>query len=654
MRTSAHKTLLISMPWSRHYIASIQIAALKSYLLERGIPAEAAHMFLDIAHALGFHDYEGVSREDVLFGEALYSYLMFPEKRSELLRDEEIRGVVARLAASRTDGEISIPLRWEADFFEEFEALHQGILDRYRWTDYVLVGFTLNYGQTISSLYFAQQIKKRHPGVKIIFGGSEASRELGKSLVEHFPFVDYACNGEGEKPLYHLVKALREGESRDTIDRIAGLIGRRSDGEVFLNPPDQLQNLDELPTPDYDEYFRAIEDLGYASPYHVTTTLPAEGSRGCYYACSFCSLNLQWENFRNRSPEAMVKSLRELSNRYQIQDFEFVDNITPKNADAVFDAVAAEPSDYSFFYEMRATLPRRTLGKMVNAGATRVQIGLEALSNAMLDKFNKKSRVIHNLQAMKNCEELGLDYYANLIIDHPLATDEDIQETLKTMQFASAFRPPNAAPSFNLEVGAPEYMRPEGRGFSILGNHDGYRKIFPTDLFERLNLLRKAFSPLGPMSDWSPVKAALENWQKKYDQVTKVVGERRPHLAYYNADTFLKIEDYRSGDLELVFLNETEKEVFLFVDQIKTWSEIRERFADLREDELRGILDVFVELKITYEEKEMYLSLAISSRPHRKALHLNHVRPKHHAELKPAERAASLAPEWREWTGGVS
>ena len=67
----------------------------------------------------------------------------------------------------------------------------------------------------------------------------------------------------------------------------------------------------------------------------------------------------------------------------------------------MFREVARSGKDYGFFYEARANLTRETFEIMKKAGLERVQIGIEAMSTSMLEKFRKKARVIHNIQAMK-------------------------------------------------------------------------------------------------------------------------------------------------------------------------------------------------------------------------------------------------------------
>jgi radical SAM superfamily enzyme YgiQ (UPF0313 family) len=83
-----------------------------------------------------------------------------------------------------------------------------------------------------------------------------------------------------------LCNAIAAGTSDDNIARTAGLIGR-ADGEVVVNPPDQISDLNELPIPDFTEYFSDIDAHTDFEGYELSSCLPVEASRGCQYHCSF-------------------------------------------------------------------------------------------------------------------------------------------------------------------------------------------------------------------------------------------------------------------------------------------------------------------------------------------------------------------------------
>lgn len=609
------KVMIAAMPWANPEVPSIQLGVLKKYLMDRDIPAEAGHWYLDVALDLGFDAYADISTPEVNAAEPLYSYLQFPEMRTFLLGNKAILARAGKIekALSKSAHNPKVKFRWDAGFFEEFEATHRQILDRYLWEDYALVGFTLNYGQTVASLFMAAEIKKRNPLCKIIVGGAEASGELGASLIQHFPQLDYACNGEGEIPLYELSKAILEGASEDEIRDIRGITCREADGGIRINAPQQVESLDELEAPDYEEYF---EDLRRRDidPQSVIRELPVEGSRGCPFACNFCGLNLQWENFRSKSPKRIGDEIRALSQKYYVLGFRFMDNILPKNSEAIFEEIAAHGVHYRFFYEIRAQTPPRVLRLMKKAGASLIQCGVEAFSTSLLKRFNKKSKFINNLQAMKLCEELEIESGNNLILDYPGSTEKEVEETLRNVDLCSAYQPVNVGFYF-LNVGSPDYRNAAQRGFTAIKNAEIYRYIFPEDLFKKLNLITKDFRSPVKTPKWRRVLKAVDVWRKNYvEGKRKLTNGRKFLLSYSDGGNFLQIEDARGradGTCTLHHLNEEQRAVYLFADEIRPWNAFRESF-DMEEADLKSLLGYFVENKLMYEEDGHYLSLAVN------------------------------------------
>ncbi len=605
------------MPWANHDMPSIQVGALQAYLRAVGIEAEGAHWFVEVAHAIGLEGYRRLWDPILEDGEALYAYLLFPEMRRRILRDPRLRRKQKRLAALDERPQLRFSL--SERFFRRFERLHQAIFDRYDWSAIDLVGLTLNFGQTVASLYAAREIKKRNPRCKIIVGGAEASGRLGESLLRHFSQLDYACNGEGEKPLRALALALRDGASDEAVAALPGLVTRGADGRVRVNPPDQVRTLRELPDPAYDDYFEAIATLGYESPHAVCRKAPIEASRGCYYACTFCALNLQWTGIRTQTPERVAAATRAIVDRHRVLTLQFVDNVNPANAEAIFDRVAADGRDLRFFFELRTDIPKAVLASMQHAGLDLAQMGVEALSTNLLRTFNKRTKVIHNLQGMKNCAELGIRLTANLIVDHPGSTEEDVAETHRVMKIARGYPPPDMISHFALEVGAPDFETSARGTVSIRGNHARYRRIYPRPLFAALDLPRKAFETIGRKADWSSVVAAREEWAKHHEKLTRQLGPGVPHLAYYDGARFLRIEDHRSGELEVYVFEGIERDVYLAIDQVTPWSTLRARLPHVPEERLRRELAEMEVAGLVFEEDDSFLALAIAgSRVERK------------------------------------
>ena len=612
---TASRVLIAAMPWADDCMPSIQVGALEAFLRAGGVEAEGAHWFVDVAHALGVDTYREIWSPRLIDGEAVYSALLFPERRAGWKRDPKLAAKARQCARLAPAVQPPIPFELTDRFLRRFETLHHEILDRYDWSQYALVGLTLNYGQTAASLYIAREIKKRNPSCRVIVGGAEAAGDLGASLLTHFPQLDYACNGEGELPLLNLARAVVAGAPDEEIGAIPGIVSR-SAGGVRINAPDQIPRLDALPIPDFESYFAALDRIGPGLRQQMCVSVPIEASRGCYYSCSFCSVALQWDGVRTQTPEKVAAAMRCYADRYQILEFMFADNVNPANVEAIFDRVAADGRDYRFFFELRTAVGLSALESMQRAGLVVTQMGIEALAPSLLSAFNKRTSVIANLQGLKNCVSLGIRLGGNLIVNHPRATRADVDATLRTMAIARAYPPPDDVSYFALEYGAPDFSTQAGGTIEILGNHSEYRRVYPAPLLKTLNLTHKAYRlRRGRSVSWRRVIAERERWARAYADTTARLGRHVPHLAYYDGGSFLRVEDYRSGALEVYTLRGIEREIYLAADQVTSWRTLRSRVPHVDETAVRREVAELVATGLMFEEDGKYLSLAVAGRP---------------------------------------
>ena len=91
-----------------------------------------------------------------------------------------------------------------------------------------LVGFSATTSGFLDGYRLASLIKKKRPGIVVVFGGVHISA-LGGVLLENYPDIDYLSMGEGEVTI---------GELADGHDpqSIPGLV-RKEGGRVVANPP---------------------------------------------------------------------------------------------------------------------------------------------------------------------------------------------------------------------------------------------------------------------------------------------------------------------------------------------------------------------------------------------------------------------------------
>ncbi len=582
------KIALISCPWQLFNRPSIQLASLKAFLNERlpKLKVDLYHFYLNIANCLGYELYRKIS-ETVWLSEPIYGALLYPEKKDEVKRfwERNSRKILKeKISFEKICGLIK----------EESERL----IDSIDWRKYILVGFSICFSQLTSSLYFIRQIKKR-ADVKIVVGGSSCSGDLGESLLDVYDEIDYVIQGEGELPLYHLVLSLIDGKKIE----FPGILSRESSSKGIS----QIQDLDELPIPDYSDYF---EQIKHVRPFYPKLLM--EMSRGCWWRrCAFCNLNLQWKGYRRKSAERIKKELKELVERYQILSVSFTDNLIPK-AKEIFSEIKGLKKDLQLFAEIRADTPLDLLILMERAGVKEVQVGIEALSTSLLRKMRKGVTAIENIEIMKNCEAKGTpNLTGNLILQFPGSDEKDVEETLKNMEFVFYFRPLKGIP-FWLGYKSYVWRNPRLFGIKNITLHPNYRHVFPENILRRLKLMIQGYH--GDMKKqkriWKPVKEKIKKWESFYKKLHK---DGEPILSYQDGGDFLIIRQ-KKEDMNMIHkLRGVSRMIYLFCQKHRSISEIIERFK-IDEVKLLPFLRMMEEKRLMFSEKEKFLSLAVPSK----------------------------------------
>ena len=159
-----------------------------------------------------------------------------------------------------------------------------------------LVGFSATTSGFLDGHALAARIKQSHPEIRTVFGGVHISA-LGASLLGDFREIDYLCEGEGEGPLLDLA----DGRAPRSID---GLVRRDGDQAVTNPPRTPIDNLDDLPFPDYEGL--AGFPRGYQLPLFSYIHEPGATmitSRGCPFQCSYCDRSVFKRSYRTNSAD---------------------------------------------------------------------------------------------------------------------------------------------------------------------------------------------------------------------------------------------------------------------------------------------------------------------------------------------------------------
>lgn len=603
----------MSTPWPLFKRPSIQLGSLKSFLNNelKQIRVDAAHTYLNVAHAVGYDVYQAISKRTWL-AESVYAALLYPERSN----------AIERFFKKKTlRNQVLAPVDFEV-LVQQAKDATDAAIQQISWHDIGLVGFSVCLCQLTSSLYAARQIKKISPDIITLFGGSTISNPFCRTYLDVFQDIDVIVNGEGELPLFKLLEHHEKYGSIETAHTIDGIVTRglsHKEPHVFF----QLPHLERLATPDYGDYFKT---LGTFSPdKQFFPTLPVESSRGCWWkgaaiekqtkGCAFCNLNLQWSGYRQRVPARVVHDINVLTERHQTLSIAFMDNVLPaKSSEELFSALGRLDRDLQMFAEIRASTPLKTLGEMRSAGMTEVQVGVEALSSKLLKKMYKGTTAIQNISIMKNCEALGLQNVSNLMLHFPGSDEADVTETIQNLAFAMPFRPLKPV-SFWLGLGSPVWQNPTRFHIQSISNHPHYRILFPEHVTKNAQFSIQAYRGdlLRQRKLWKPVEKKIQTWNSFYADLHRQ-SSAGPILSFLDGGRFLIIRQRRRNADSLQHrLTDTSREIYLFCSDIRSIRSIRLRFPELPEDKLMLFLKMLTGKGLMFEEKGRILSLAVKS-----------------------------------------
>ena len=257
-----------------------------------------------------------------------------------------------------------------------------------------------------------------------------------------------------------------------------------------------------------------------------------------------------------------------------------------------------------------------TIGSALDLFGGTGGVGIEALSTHLLQKMNKGTTAIRNLEIMKNCEARNVpDLTSNLITRFPGSDARDVEETLNALRFALPFRPLKPAP-FWLGYGSPVWHHPEAFGIRRLRHHPFYRSLFPRETLSHLQLMLQGYE--GDVKTqqrlWVKVTQALRSWKSTYDRLHRA-WNRDPILSYEDGGGFLIIRERRLNEDDRTHrLLGSSRQIYLYCETHRSLSEIVERFPGFGQEKILPFLNMMVDKKLMFREGERFLSLAVPVR----------------------------------------
>jgi ribosomal peptide maturation radical SAM protein 1 len=614
------------MPWMELNSPSIQLGVLKALLESKGLPVESRSFYLRLSEfllektsdcsaddAILVSDYHAVASRFWTVGLGDWIFAVPPFRPLTPRSDADYFAYLRQQRVPDATIAKAVQIR---EFVPEF--LECCLADLTAASPGA-VGFTTSFSQNVPSLVLAMLLKMRNPSMRVVFGGANCDGPMGAALHRSFPWIDVVVRGEAERVLPRLAEELLGGQP---VTPQPGLCYR--DGEtshVVEQGTDGLVGMDEIPCPDYNEYFQRLKSSRVRNLVSPRVTIPIESGRGCWWGqrahCTFCGLNGSTMTFRSKSAERLSAEVVNLARRHRRLEFEAVDNILDHNYFETFlrwlEGSRREGWDLGFFYETKANLTKGQVRLLRDAGVHRIQAGLESLSNPILRLMRKGTSAMQNVRLLKWAAQYGVQVAWNIIYGIPGEPQHEYQQMASLVPSLVHLRPPSLV-RLRVNRFSPYHSQPADYGLSGLRPCEYYAHIYPVDAGSLSDLAYdfeyEYVDGRHPEEYVKQLRNEIELWESSY------FDGGANSLRFHCGPGFLRIEDRRPNLPGGVYsLGGTEARVYLSCDSgataVSLWSTLQLEETGLTPEDLSAFLDGLVESRLMYRDRDRYLSLAL-------------------------------------------
>ena len=274
----------------------------------------------------------------------------------------------------------------------------------------------------ISCRWLCFILKQRRPDLKIVIGGAGcfiSLKDIDAYVVNlrSKKLVDYFISGDGEKSLPAL------------------LLGHADYPGINMTTWKNLENLDNLPFPDYSDY-----DFGL----YKIKAVGIWGSRGCVRDCTFCDIHEHWNRFQWRSADSIFTEMIKQHQMYGINLFLFADSLINGNQKEyrklirlLADYNNQQPADNrirwtSFFiFRPQTQMSEEDWRLTAESGALMLLVGVESFVDHIREHLKKKFNNQDLDYGLRMAKKYNINLTLLLIVGYVTETEQDHQEQLQ-------------------------------------------------------------------------------------------------------------------------------------------------------------------------------------------------------------------------------
>lgn len=615
---------LVSMPWTSLPEPSLGLAILKSSLSAAGFNCKIHHFNIFLLKHLSSETYDSIARSFAL------NDFIFTGVLDEVLDNEQIK-LLNLISSEVYESNTAIQRHYSSavEFQKTLLHIRSVVVPEYleQCCNEILigspplVGFTCMFDQTMASVALAKYIKTYSPATVVALGGYALEGETGEQILDCFPYIDVIVRGDGEEAIVKLVERVSDG-NRNSFGGIPGTISQR-DRHFVKNVPPARVPIDEIPIPDYDDFFDDLLELEKREAVSISLkTLPLETSRGCWWGqkshCTFCGIDDDTMRYREKPADRVVEELDHFTRRYNPSSFRFNDYILPHSYfKTLIPVLASRKHKIPLGCELKANTSPDQLQLLSSAGFKELQPGIESFSTPILKHMRKGVTGLQNIRFLVNAFELGIRVNYNYLFGFPSDEFKDYLEITKIIPTLFHLQPPIDHNGVVLTRHSP--LKEKFSDFGVKGPVRAdfrYGIMFSTKYRKKHGFLDEKYAYYfehsgtipKPLKDvYSIIQLQLEQWKLQHSECDVVLSSTDFNDGMIVKDRRNSKEEVLTelGLLESSILRSSSKKE-IGIRQLK--EEHGKRFSTAQ---VVNSIDALLEQRLLFREGEKCLSLVI-------------------------------------------
>jgi len=385
----------------------------------------------------------------------------------------------------------------------------------------------------------------REKGIPVAIGGPHSSF-LPEESLRH---ADYVIRGEGEDTMIELVDALAHGRS---LSSIKGLSYIDNNGNPVHNPDRGLvADLDAAPIPDFDIVYRWKERA---------KIIPIATSRGCPFACRFCSvIQMFGRRYRFKSIPRVIEEIKRSIKGRNPFIFFIDDNFAAnkKRTKELLHTIIDNGIKIEWSAQVRTDVAKdpELVKLMKESGCHTLYIGFESINPKTLALYNKSQNVEDIENSIRLLKSHGIRIHGMFVFGSDTDDIPTIKSTVKfarrldidTIQFMM-LTPLPGTPVF-------DEINNEGRLIHTdWSKYDAHHAVFEPKLMTPIELHTETLKAMSRFYSWSSI---IKNFFQGdfsyvlihlygYWLVKKSITNSKHYLEGLKARIFKHIEDRAS------------------------------------------------------------------------------------------------------------